>query len=1033
MLEPGAIFGGTYRLEKLLGKGGMGEVWLAQHLLLREPRAIKLILGAFGSDSVTRDRFVQGEARNALRLEYHPAIVRTYELGLYEDTPYIVMEYVEGGVEGVDLKDLLRSRGKLSIEETGAILQQLAGGLEIAHQHGLVHRDIKPANILIDRKGRPKLSDFGLTKHLEGGADLTTTGYSVGTPAYMSPEQAYGKAELRSDIYSLGAVLYHMLTGQAPFSGAAVTLLMLHANAAPTPLQLIEPSVPEQISAVVLRALEKEPAKRYQSALELASAYRHALAEVQARNSSSDLSVEAPTQAIPLVQPSSPVQSSRTLPHEQAQAVLAPPRVTPNNLPAQLTSFIGREEELAQAQLLLKNTRMLTLMGAGGTGKTRLSIEVANRLLDTFPDGIWFVELAPLTDPSLVVQELASLLKVREEPGQLLITSVADHLRDKLALVILDNCEHLVEACARLAEELLRACPKLRILASSREGLGIGGETTWRVPSLSAPNPNRLPSLEKLTQYEAVRLFVDRATSANPKFQVTNQNAAALAQLCYQLDGIPLALELAAVRIKAMTVEQIAARLDNRFKLLTSGSRTALPRQQTLRALIDWSYDLLPENERAMLTRLSVFAGGWTLEDAEAVCVGEYEGGAIEDFDVIDLLMQMVNKSLAIAEEQDQETRYRMLVSIRQYAQEKLIERGEAEQVKSNHCAYYLKLSEKAEPALIGPQQTEWLARLEQDHDNLRTALGWSLEAGEAGWQAADSELSDPFEVALRFGGALWRFWMVRGYLSEGRQWLEAALTASGASTVSSAIRAKALKAAGTLSNTQNDPEAAREYYKKSLELMRQLGDRPGVASLLNNLGVVAREQGDHATARIFYEKSLAQFRVLDNKFAVGQLLNNLGLVARDQGDLTAARAFLEESLTIRRGLKDKWGIANTLDSLGDVTLDQKDFKAAHIFLKESLRLYRELGDRRTIAALLDFFAGLAAIEIQSDRSARLAGAAHTLRKTIGAPLSQAEESVLRRRLLPARQTLSPQAWLEAWEAGQAMTFDQAVDYALEA
>lgn len=1021
-LESGVVFGGAYRLEKMLGKGGMGEVWLARHILLDELRAIKLVLGTFANNSDIRDRFIKGEARNSLRLGQHPNIVRVFELGLYEDSPYIVMEFIEGGPFGVDLRQLIRSRGKLQVEEVGFFLDGIVAGLEVAHQLGLIHRDIKPANILIDKSGQPKLSDFGLTKDLESDADLTATGFSMGSPTYMSPEQAQGRAERASDIYSLGGILYEALTGRPPFVGSTTSLLVQHATTPPPPPQEFEPSVPGPVATVILRALAKNPSDRYSTATALAMAYRQAVKA--GKGVADETNPEEPTQTIALSTSVSQLPGGAKT--AQSAPTIAPPQI-PNNLPEQLNSFVGRTAERAQARLLLQNTRLLTLMGAGGTGKTRLSIEVAKDLLPEFPDGIWFVELAPLNEADLLEQTLANVLDVREEPGRPLLKTLTEYLKDKQALIILDNCEHLILASAKLAESLIRGCPKLRILASSREALAINGETTWRVPSLSVPDPQQLPPLVQLTQYAAVKLFIDRATAAQPNFQVTNQNAPAVAQICYQLDGIPLAIELAAARIKGMTAEQIASRLDNSFRLLTGGSRTALPRQQTLRALIDWSYDLLPEPERVLLERLSVFAGGWGLEAVELVCAGDYAEGSIEDFEVLDLLLQLVNKSLVVADEQGAETRYRLLETIRQYGSEKLKTRGEAAQVRSKHCTYYLELAEKAELELQGPQQTAWLARLATEHDNLRAALTWAAE-----------DANDParVEIALRFGGALWRFWAGRGFLSESRQRLETVIrnvrSLSDTSSIAAVNRVKALNAAGVIAYRQRDFVNARQYYEDGLALAHTINDKFSTARLLNNLGMVAHHQEDYKAARSAYEQSLALFRELNNREEAGLLLNNLGLAARDQGDYQAAELFLAESLATQRTLGNKNGVALALSTLGDVKLDQQDHSAAQSFLAQSLTMFHELGDREMIAYSLEFFGGLAAAENQFERAFRLAAAADAIRQELGAPLSNPEQATLMRRLSAARQGLGEVGWQAAWQAGLQLGLEPAVTYALE-
>ncbi len=435
----------------------------------------------------------------------------------------------------------------------------------------------------------------------------------------------------------------------------------------------------------------------------------------------------------------------------------------PNNLPIQLSSFIGRERAIAELKGLLSTTRLLTLTGAGGSGKTRLALQMATNLLADFEHGVWWVELAALTDPTLVPQQVASSLGISEQPGRQLMDTLSDALQPKKLLLVLDNCEHLIAACAQLVETLLRSCADLRILTTSREAFTIPGETIWPVPSLGVPDAYHLPPREGLVKYEAVHLFIERAVSVLPTFRLTQENASALAQVCRRLDGLPLAIELAAARVKVLSVEQIAARLDDSYRLLAGGSRTALPRQQTLQATIDWSHHLLSEKERILFRRLSVFMGGFTLEAAEAVCAGN----GIEQDEVLDLLSHLIDKSLVAVAQRSGEARYRLLETIRQYGQDKLQEFGEAANLRRNHCDWYVGLSERAESEILGARQGSWFDRLEVEHDNLRAALGWSLEQKEA-------------ETAARMGAAIWRFWLLRGYMSEGRRWLERALAGRG-------------------------------------------------------------------------------------------------------------------------------------------------------------------------------------------------------------------------------------------------------------
>ncbi|MBI3660493.1 AAA family ATPase [Candidatus Acetothermia bacterium] len=453
--------------------------------------------------------------------------------------------------------------------------------------------------------------------------------------------------------------------------------------------------------------------------------------------------------------------------HEQILKHQVPPlpRAIPNNLPQQLTSFIGREREIEEIKHLILAVgaqhaaplqRLVTLTGVGGCGKTRLGLQIASQLLKEYADGAWWVELASLADPNLVVQAIASALGVKEQPGRPLLATVTDYLHSKQLLLILDNCEHLIEACAQVVQELLKACPKLQILVTSREPLGILGETVWQVPTLSVPDTPSLPSVgpelvSALQDYESVNLFVERAKANESKFRLSSENAQATAQVCYQLDGIPLAIELAAAWVRALSVEQIASRLGDRFHLLIGGNRAALPRHQTLRATMDWSYQLLSEKEQTLLRQLSIFAGGWTLEAAEAVCADEL----IQSQEVMELLTHLVDKSLVLVEKQGEVLRYKLLETVRQYGAEKLREAGETECVQSQHLDFFLKLAEQAEPELVGPKQKEWLDTIEQEHDNLRKAIAWGLE-------------NNTVEKSLRLVTALAQFWLVRGYWAEG-------------------------------------------------------------------------------------------------------------------------------------------------------------------------------------------------------------------------------------------------------------------------
>jgi predicted ATPase/class 3 adenylate cyclase len=610
---------------------------------------------------------------------------------------------------------------------------------------------------------------------------------------------------------------------------------------------------------------------------------------------------------------------------------------TPGHLPAQLTSFIGRDREIAEAAALLGQTRLLTLVGPGGTGKTRLSLQVAAQALSACPHGAWFVELAPLSDPDLVPQAVASALGLHAAPDRPILQTLADYLRSKSLLLVLDNCEHLVEACARLADHLLRAAPQLRILATSREALAIGGETSFPVPPLSLPDPYGapLPPVEPLAQYEAVRLFLERARAVQPGFVVTDTNALAVAQICWRLDGIPLAIELAAARVRALSPQQIAARLDDRFHLLTGGSRSALPRHQTLEALIDWSYELLSDPERVLLRRVSVFAGGWTLEAAETVCAGD----EIPAHAVLDLLSRLVEKSLVLAGDREGQARYWMLETIQQYARDKAHASRDVAAVRARHLEFCLGLAEDAERSLRGPEQLVWLNRLETEHNNLRASLGRAQPAGET-------------EAGLRLAGALFWFWLLRGYAGEGRRWLEGMLQLAGPAGPAP-LRAKAQRAAGFLAVGQGDIEAGRVRLQASLSLFRELADREGIADSLLGLGRAAYFQGDYAAALTLLEESLAECRPAGYAWGTAQALYRLGMVNLNQGDHGPARAHFEESVALFRALGDAWGLSYALTALGEEALRRGDYALAQTMLEESLALFQELGSKSGTAIAL--------------------------------------------------------------------------------
>jgi predicted ATPase/DNA-binding SARP family transcriptional activator len=754
-------------------------------------------------------------------------------------------------------------------------------------------------------------------------------------------------------------------------------------------------------------------------------------------------------------------------------------------VPIPISSFVGREHELLAVKTSLATARLLTLSGTAGIGKTRLAIQVAHDAADHYPDGAWFVDLAPLSDPDLVPQAVAQTLGVREASDAPMTATLRQFLESRLLLLVLDNCEHLTAACARLAELLLSACAGLKILGTSRQVLGITGEVVWRVPSLSLPEGSGQWPLTTLLHSEAVRLFVDRATAVAPGFRLSEQNAAPVASVCRRLDGIPLAIELAAARMRSMSVEQLLVRLHDLFDLLSSGSRTALPRQQTLRAAIDWSYDLLSGPERALLRRLSIFPGGFTLDTLEAVCGG----------DVLDRLGLLIDKSLVLV---DTATgRYRLLETIRQYALERLTASAECEATRARHRAWCLALAEEGEAELHGPDQALWLERLDGEMANFRAALEEAPGRRDG--------------YSLQLAAALWPFWYRRGHVKEGLMWLQRALAVDVSTGSASPARARALHGAAILCHERCEYETARRYEEASMVIWRHLGDPKALASSLDQLGHIVNAQNDYARAAALFEERLALRREISDTAGMGASLNALGYMALFFRDFDRAAELCGESLRLRREIGDRWGMAYSLEFLAQAAIEQGKNDEAASLLDECLTVRRQLGDERGIAATLlnlarvarerrdwdrataaceesrsiwerigsahgvaastealgavngargdlpratelyleslaswrkvgvahriveclDRLAGLACDLGQLERGIRLLGAAESAWNTLGAHRSTAARARVEERLAAARAALGDAAVTAAGEAGRGLSMDDAMAEAL--
>jgi predicted ATPase/DNA-binding SARP family transcriptional activator/DNA-binding CsgD family transcriptional regulator len=767
-----------------------------------------------------------------------------------------------------------------------------------------------------------------------------------------------------------------------------------------------------------------------------------------------------------------PAASSRALreeiaagrfPPQEAPSFGSPPEKPPgdgrHNLPAPRTSFVGREREIVELKRELAMTRLLTLTGVGGSGKTRLALEVARDLVGAYPDGVWLVELAPLSESGLVSQAVAGALGVHEQQGRPVADVLVDTLRSKEMLLVLDNCEHLVEAVARLVDTLLDSCLRLRVLATSRELLNVAGEMNRPVLPLSVPASQREPAVAELEGSEAVRLFLERARQRNPSLALTPENAQAVAEVCRELAGMPLAIELAAARVGALSVEEITQRLKGSIKLLSGGGRTASERHQSLRGALDWSYDLLAEREQMLFRRLSVFGGGWALGAAEAVGTGD----GIEEEVVLDLLSRLVDKSLVVAEaNREGRVRYRMLEPVRQYAREKLEEGDGGDAVRRRHATFFLALAEEADPAVEGAQQQEWLERLEAEHDNLRAALQWSLEQGE------DAEL------ALRTGAALGDFWYLRGYFSEGRRWLEEALTKSDPAP--RAVRARALERVSQLALFQGDLDRAESASEegielKGVELFRTGGGDSVAAELKRMLGMVMANRGESQQAIELLEQSLAHSQEADSVRGMAISLFCLGSVRKAQGDFDRAVELLEEALTMLResgdpaliasilahlGMtfvfqgdleratvvsevavamlrkqKHRSFLADALDNLGWAALLRGDPEQARTLYAESLGLRQEVGDKLSTPETLEGLACEAGARGEVERAAKLLGAAQMLNEVIGHQQEAGARALQEPYLDAARSRLSEAEWGVAFTEGRNMGLEEAVEYAL--
>lgn len=732
-----------------------------------------------------------------------------------------------------------------------------------------------------------------------------------------------------------------------------------------------------------------------------------------------------------------------------------PPLMTlgslPNNLPLQLTSFIGREREIDEVKQWLSVTRLLTFTGPGGCGKTRLAIQVAADLIEEFRDGVFFVALAPLTESGLIVPTIAQTLGIRESAGRLILTILKEYLQSRNILLVLDNFEQVISA-APLVAELLAACGQLYILVTSREALHVRGEREYLVPPLAVPNISKLAPLESLTQSPAVELFVQRAQAVKPDFKLTNETASAIAEICYQLDGLPLAIELAAARMRLMPPRQMLARLEHRLQFLTGGARDLPERQQTLRNTIAWSYDLLNESDQELFRRLSVFVGGCTVAAAETVA------GISQS--ILDQIDSLLDKSLLRhSEGKGGEPRFEMLETLREFGLEQLDTSGEQAVIRQRHANFFLSLAEPAEARLESAEQIEWLNQMEQEHDNLRAALEWSKTAEDKG------------QLTMRLASLLGVFWEARGHFSEGRARLTAVLAIESAQG-RTFERAKLLRRAAELAYRQSDYAATKLLAAESLDICREIGDKQGTASALIKLGDAETEMGDYATASAHFEETVTIWRELKDKHGTARALINLGWAALRRGDYPLANARLEEALTLHRELKDirgigfalsglgevamrqgdyarataqveeslelrrqsgnKWGVGVSLGTLGWIAIRQGDWEGGIERLAESLEVRQEIGDKSGSAWCLERLAEVAIAGGHSEKAVRVFAAAASLRASVSSVMDAVDQPDYATKLATLRGELGEERFSAAWAQGSALTLDQAIALAFK-
>jgi predicted ATPase len=1046
MLEPGQIVS-HYKILECLGTGAMGVVYGARDLKLDRPVALKFLTPSLSGSHFERERLLS-EARTASRLN-HPGICVIYDVEEVESSEtFIVMELIVGST----LSRLINQR-PVPIPEVLSISMQIARAIEAAHLRGILHRDIKSANVMVDAHGRARVMDFGLAVRRDPARPEQQTG-EMGTLAYTAPELIQGRtADERSDMYSFGVILYEMLTGHVPFCSsdpATVTYSILTTE--PEPVEQLRGDVPHSLAATVERLLKKDPSGRYADMSEVIAELSRDQFTGADQADSSNISVGASSI---------------------------------NNFPAFATRFLGRQKHIKRLRELLESAPLLTLTGPGGTGKTRLAVQVARAAASSYPDGLYFIPLASISDPALVPSAVAQVLKIRESEERTLQENLLRRFRDWSVLLVLDNFEHVLGA-ARFVHDIVAAGPLVRVIVTSRSPLHIGGEVEYPVPPMELPDPRKTLSLGTVAQSEAACLFAREAAAAKPGFALTSGNASVVAAICARVDGLPLAIELAASRTGLLSPQAILSRLDHRMKLLKSASPALDARQRTLRASIAWSYDLLDASEKKLFNRLSVFVGGFTLTDAEAIV--NLRGDLTTE--VLDGVQSLATKSLVQRlETAGPEPRFLMLETIREFGLECLESTGELKELRKAHAEFFLQLVRESEDPTFNAWDIQWVDRLRAEAGNIRAALENCRTTGD-------------IDVLVELVGSTWYFWNYSNLISEGLAWADHALAASG-SRPSSRLLARVLHTAGYLAllsgdfekakrnlqmslaaleeqrddrtkaevfNTfsllymfvydheharayqrdaieifrrlrlparvadclandieQEDDQEARRLYVESLETFRNLGNTRGMARLMRNIGFLFYRAGNHATFKQWLLEALPLHREVGDLHLLSHLLNYLGDVSRCDGDFEAARQWYAESKTYSAESGFRGELAWSLTGLGFVSLEFSEESSAQQFLLQALDIRIAENNRRGIAECLMGLSSITRTRGDPDRAVRMLGAVEAALATDPGLFLLVDQHEFARSLEAAHNALAPEQVLQFLEEGRRLSLAQAL------